>query len=247
MPEGHYPIQSLFVSCHLLVEGSEAVLIDTGLFGEPWRIRRLVDRLGLKPASLKAVLLTHGHLDHAGNVAWVQQWAGAEIFAHPAEQSHIDGRHPYRGVNRWCGRLESIGQVLSGYRRVVIDEPLSDGQVLPFWGGLRVVHLPGHTAGHCGFFSERHGLLFSGDLFASYRPRAGLPPPIFNSLPELIPASLEKARQLDPQGIVPSHYFGRDWALHRRKFDALCRRVASRAAVRFRSPNHRADPSGFVQ
>jgi glyoxylase-like metal-dependent hydrolase (beta-lactamase superfamily II) len=228
MPEGHHPIQSLLVSCHLLVDGSEAVLIDTGLFGEPWRIRRLVAGLGLKPASIKAVLLTHGHLDHAGNVAWVKQWAGAKICAHPVEQAHIDGRFPYQGVTRWCGRLEKAGRFVFGYRGAAIDEPLSDGQVLPFWGGLRVVHLPGHTAGHCGFFSERHGLLFSGDLFVSYRSRAGLPPPIFNTLPALIPASLEKARQLDPRGIVPSHYFGRDWALHRRKFDALCRRVTAR-------------------
>lgn len=227
MPGGHYSIQSVLVSCHLLVAGGEAVLIDTGLFGEPWRIRRLMSRLGLRPASLKAVLLTHGHLDHAGNAAWVRQWAGAKIWAHPAEQAHLDGCFPYQGVTRWCGQLEAIGRRLFGYRPAAIDEPLADGQMLPFWGGLRVVHLPGHTAGHCGFFSERHGLLFSGDLFASYRPRAALPPPIFNTLPALIPASLEKARRLDPRGMVPSHYLGRDWALHRRRFDALCRRRAS--------------------
>lgn len=228
MVTGHYPIQSLVVSCHLLVDGSETVLIDTGLFGEPWRIRRLVARLGLTPASIKAVLLTHGHLDHAGNLAWVKRWTGAKIHAHPAEQAHIDGHYPYRGVNRWCGRLESLGRLVSGYRRAAIDEPLTDGQVLPFWGGLQVVHLPGHTTGHCGFFSERHGLLFSGDLFASYRSRAGLPPPVFNTVPELIPASLEKARRLNAQGIVPSHYLTPDWALHRRKFAVLCARVTAR-------------------
>jgi glyoxylase-like metal-dependent hydrolase (beta-lactamase superfamily II) len=227
MPPGHYPIQSLLVSCHLLVDGNEAVLLDTGLVGEPGRIRRLVRRLGLAPDSVKAVLLTHGHLDHAGNVAWVKQWTGARVFAHPAEQAHIDGRFPYRGVNRWCGRLERAGRFVFGYRRTAIDEPLADGQVLPFWGGLRVVHLPGHTAGHCGFFSERHGLLFSGDLFVSYRSRASLPPPIFNSFPELIPASLEKVRKLDPPGIVPSHYWGTDWTRHRRKFAALCARLAA--------------------
>lgn len=228
MPEGLHPIQSILVSCHLLVDGTEAVLIDTGICGEPWRIRRLMARLGLKREHLKAVLLTHGHLDHAGNLAWVKRWAGAKIHAHPAEQAHIDGCFPYRGVNRWCGRLETVGRRLLRYRPAAIDEPLADRQILPFWGGLKVVHLPGHTAGHCGFFSERHGLLFTGDLFASYRPRAGLPPSIFNSLPELIPASLEKARRLDPPGMVPSHYFGRDWMLHRRKFDRLCARVAAR-------------------
>ena len=50
----------------------------------------------------------------------------------------------------------------------IIDVPIADGDELPFWGGLRVVHLPGHTLGHCGFYSKAHDLLFSGDLFASY-------------------------------------------------------------------------------
>ena len=231
MAPGHFPIQSLVVSCHLLVEGPEAVLIDTGLLNDTARIRRLLSRLQLPPSALRAILLTHGHLDHARNAASLFQWSGARIHAHPAEQPHLDGRYPYRGPSRWCGRLESIGRALLGHRRVTIHEPLHDGQVLPFWGGLRVVHLPGHTAGHCGFFSERHGLLFSGDLFASYRSRASLPPPIFNSLPELIPSSLERALRLDPRGMIPSHFLGRDWARHRRKFDALCARVAARGAA----------------
>jgi glyoxylase-like metal-dependent hydrolase (beta-lactamase superfamily II) len=228
MAEAHCPIQGGLVSCHLLVDGNEAVLIDTGLFGTRWQIRRLLARLGLEPDCIKAVLLTHGHLDHAGNAAWVKRWTAAKLYAHPAEQAHIDGRYPYQGVSRWCGRLESLGRKVSGYHGVAIDVPLADADQLPFWGGLRVVHLPGHTAGHCGFFSERHRVLFSGDLFASYRSRASLGPRIFSSFPRLIPASLEKARQLDPQGMVPSHYFVPDWRLHRRKFDGLCARVAAR-------------------
>ena len=225
---GHYPIQGGLVSCHLLVTGDEAVLIDTGLFGARWHIRRLLGRLGLKPGCLKAVLLTHGHLDHAGNAAWIKHWTAAKIHAHPSEQVHVDGRFPYQGINRWCGRFECLGRLVSAYRPAAIDVPLADGDRLPFWGGLRVVHLPGHTAGHCGYFSERHGLLFSGDLFASYRSRASLGPRIFSAFPDLIPASLEKARRLDPPGMVPSHYFIPDWQLHRRKFDGLCARVAAR-------------------
>jgi glyoxylase-like metal-dependent hydrolase (beta-lactamase superfamily II) len=102
-----------------------------------------------------------------------------------------------------------------------IDVPLGDGDALPFWGGLRVVHLPGHTLGHCGFYSRRHDLLFSGDLFASYFFNVHTPPDVLNSAPELIAASLEKARALDPRLMVPQHYDVLDGALHRRRFDRL--------------------------
>lgn len=222
---GIHTIRGVMGVCHLLVDKDGAVLLDTGLVGEPALIRRRMARLGLPPDAIKAILLTHGHLDHAGNLAWAKRWCGAPIHAHPGEQAHIDGTYPYAGVNAWCGRLERAGRALfRNGKPVQIDLPIHDGDVLPFWGGLRVVHLPGHTLGHCGFYSEKHDLLFSGDLFASYFFNTHLPAAILNSAPALIPESLEKARRLNPRLMVPQHYDVLDGALHRRRFDRLIAR-----------------------
>jgi glyoxylase-like metal-dependent hydrolase (beta-lactamase superfamily II) len=228
VPPGVFTIRGVMGGCHLLVdEQRNVVLLDTGLIGDPWLIRWRLARLGLDAKNVKAILLTHGHLDHAGNLQWAKRWSGAPIYAHPAEQAHINGTFPYAGVNRWCGRLERTGRALFRVGAAVnIDVPLADGDELPWWGGLRVVHLPGHTLGHCGFYSARHDLLFSGDLFASYFWNVHLPPPILNSAPALIPGSLEKARQLNPRFMVPQHYDVLDGELHRRRFDRLLRKRA---------------------
>lgn len=220
---GIHTIRGVMGVCHLLVDAQRnAVLLDTGLVGEPWLIRWRLARLRLAPDSVKAILLTHGHLDHAGNLAWAKDWCGAPIYAHPLEQQHIDGAYPYTGASVWCGRMERVGRALLRVGRPArIDVPIADGDELPFWGGLRVVHLPGHTRGHCGFYSEAHDLLFSGDLFASYFFNVHLPPPILNSAPELIPGSLDKARLINPRLMVPQHYDVLDGALHRRRFDRL--------------------------
>jgi glyoxylase-like metal-dependent hydrolase (beta-lactamase superfamily II) len=222
-PAGIHTIRGVMGVCHLLVDQSgDAVLLDTGLVGEPWLIRRRLARLGLRPDSIKAILLTHGHLDHVGNLAWAKAFTGAPIYAHPAEQQHIDGTYPYAGANRWCGRMESAGRALLRVGQPArIDVPLADGDELPFWGGLRVVHLPGHTRGHCGFYSQPHDLLFSGDLFASYFFNLHFPFAILNSAPELLPATYEKVVRLNPRLMVPQHYDVLDGALHRRRFDRL--------------------------
>ena len=124
--------------------------------------------------------------------------------------------------------MERAGYRVLRYRAAKIDRFIGDGDELPFWGGLRVVHLPGHTEGHCGFYSARYRLLFSGDLFASYFFNVHLPPAILNSRPELIRGSLRKALALDPRWVVPQHYDLLDGELHQRRFHRLYERLAGR-------------------
>src|SRR5262249_2645847 len=115
-------------------------------------------------------------------------------------------------------------RALLRYRPVAIDQPLHPGMELPYWGGLRVIHLPGHTQGHCGFFSSRFNLLFSGDLFASYVFLTHVPPAILNSCPAYLDSILRPVEELSPSRIVPNHYFAFNGELHRRKFDLLVAR-----------------------
>lgn len=229
VPPGIFTIRGVMGVCHVLVdERRDVVLLDTGLVGEPMQIRWQLRRLGLGPEAVKAILLTHGHLDHGGNLAWAQRWTGAPVYGHRAEQIHLEGAYPYTGRAVWCGRLERIGYDALRYRPGRITHFIADGDELPFWGGLRVVHLPGHTEGHCGFYSARHDLLFSGDLFASYFFNVHLPPSILNARPELLPGTLRKTLALNPRRIVPQHYDILDGELHRRRYDALCARLLAR-------------------
>src|SRR6185369_10913652 len=95
---GIYTIRGIMGVCHLLVDAhNDALLLDTGLVGEPRLIQWRLRRLGLRPDAIKAILLTHGHLDHMGNLAWAKAWCGAPIYAHREEQAHIDGSFPYSG------------------------------------------------------------------------------------------------------------------------------------------------------
>src|SRR4051812_31405556 len=148
-PAGLHMVRGLLSVPHVLVDAEGVVLLDTGIPSDAWRIRRVMERAGVGMGDVRAILLTHGHIDHAGSVAQLKQWTGAPVYAHALEQPHIDGKFPYRGLSRVTGMLEAMGRVVGAYRSVKIDVTIAEGDVLPFWGGLRVVHLPGHTMGHC--------------------------------------------------------------------------------------------------
>jgi glyoxylase-like metal-dependent hydrolase (beta-lactamase superfamily II) len=59
-----------------------------------------------------------------------------------------------------------------------VDEEIDDDQELPIAGGVRVLHTPGHTAGHVSLWVPSKRLLFAGDaasnLFGRIRPPFGM-------------------------------------------------------------------------
>jgi glyoxylase-like metal-dependent hydrolase (beta-lactamase superfamily II) len=52
-----------------------------------------------------------------------------------------------------------------------VDETFTEGDVIPAAGGLRVLHTPGHSPGHCSFLHEPSGVLVTGDALTNLRAR----------------------------------------------------------------------------
>jgi glyoxylase-like metal-dependent hydrolase (beta-lactamase superfamily II) len=190
---------------YVLRDATGLYLLDGGFIGGRWLLRRALRRRGWDRESIRGIIVTHGHLDHILNVSRIAQESGAWIAAPRLDADHFAGHPSYRGWAHVTGVLEGIGRPALTFLPFVPDRWLEDGDFLNAWHGLRAIHLPGHTHGHMGFYCERLRLLFSGDLFASYRGAAQFPPAIFNSEPSQLPASMVKALSLDLAGIIPNH------------------------------------------
>lgn len=127
-----------------------AAFVDPG--GEPERLKAAAAERGVQ---VEKILLTHGHLDHAG--------AAAALAAHygvPIEGPHQD--------EAWL--LESLAEQgakwgMAGAQPCTPDRWLTDGAVATVGEArLQVVHCPGHTPGHVVFFCAEADFAFVGDV-----------------------------------------------------------------------------------
>lgn len=198
-------IRSLGVNFYVLHDSEGLYLIDGGFVGGRHLLRRALKRRGWDSERIVGIIVTHGHLDHILNIGRIAEETGAWIAAPRLDASHYEGCPSYRGVSKITGFLELLGRPLLGFRKFTPTRLLDHGDFLDIWHGLTVIHLPGHTAGHSGFYCERRKLLFCSDLFASYGSFSHLPPAIFNSDGAEIPKSVATALELDLDGVLPNH------------------------------------------
>ena len=214
-------VRTPLVNFHVLRDPAGLYIIDAGFIGADQLLRKALRSRGWENERIVGIIVTHGHLDHILNVAKIARKHGAWIAAPRMDETHYAGRPSYKGWARVCGMLELVGRPLLGFQPFTPDRWIDDGDIIDVWGGLRAVHLPGHTAGHTAYLSETRGLLFCADLFASHTWFTHLPPAIFNSDRRMIFPSLQKALKLKARGLIPNHGDGASPEVHLQRLQML--------------------------
>lgn len=146
------------------------VLIDTGQSRSAAAIRRAAQDLFGRDARPSAIVLTHGHLDHAGSAKKLAEAWDVPIYAHRLEMPYLTGRSAYPPFDPSVGRglLARLTRLMPNHPvdlRPRIRILLADGSVphLPDW---RWIATPGHSPGHVSLYRD-DGVLIAGDAIAT--------------------------------------------------------------------------------
>jgi len=192
----------LGTNCHVLADGDGCVVVDPGS-GVAAEVRDVVASTGLAP---RAVLLTHGHLDHSWSAADLSREWGVPVLVHEDDA--------YRLADP-VGSLGPLGTQLAAMAGSPSGPPVpahvetfrADGDVpVTLIGGVRALHAPGHTEGSTVFLVGGHGAdatALTGDvLFAGTIGRCDLP----GGDERAMAATLQRLARLDgATRVLPGH------------------------------------------
>lgn len=145
-----YVVGPVMTNCYFAVNEdiNEMFVVDPGDMAD-FLISKIKEK-NLKPA---AVLLTHGHFDHAAAAKDVAEAFQIPIYAHEAEKETLE--------NPTVNLSGMMGEQGTAYHA---DIYVKDGDILHLAGfEIQVLHTPGHTKGGCCYYLEKEQAVFAGD------------------------------------------------------------------------------------
>jgi len=185
------PVGVLQCNCSIFgdEQSREGLVVDPGDNIE--QVLEIVRRHGL---TVKAIVITHAHIDHIGGAQKLKQATGASVYMN---QNDFQLQKMLGMQAQWLGMREP--------EAVTIDVPAADGDKLVIGTSeVHVLHTPGHTQGSISLLIPSEGKLIAGDtLFRDSIGRTDLPG---GDGRQILRSIHEKLLPLPPETVViPGH------------------------------------------
>ncbi|EPQ71474.1 MBL fold metallo-hydrolase [Mycobacterium marinum] len=203
----------------LVTDETGVMLIDAGYPGDRNNVLTSLRTLGYGPGDVRAILLTHAHIDHLGTAIWFAAQHGTPVYCDANEVGHAkreyhESASPLDVVLRsWRPRTALWGIHLvfrGGLRRAGVPstQALTAEVAAALPGHPIPIPTPGHTSGHCSYLVD--GVLASGDALITGHPMLRhrgpqLLPAVFSKVQERCIRSLSTLAQVEADTLAPGH------------------------------------------
>jgi len=252
-------VNSYFVDTPENVPGS-FVVIDTGMPYSAVKIQNAVENrygAGTKPT---AIILTHGHFDHAGSaLALAEEW-NVPVYAHRLEMAYLTGKSDYPPQDPTVGgAIAQMSRLFphGGYDLKNHIHALPENGEIEAMRGWRYFHTPGHTAGHISLWRENDRVLLAGDALTTMNLDSWIsqitekkefcsPPKPFTTDWQAARRSVEMLAELEPNVVAAGHGNAINGANTPQKLKEFARNFDAPRKGRYVMSPAIADESGVV-
>jgi glyoxylase-like metal-dependent hydrolase (beta-lactamase superfamily II) len=209
--------QPEFIYPTLIWDEETAILVDTGYPGQLSLIEKAVNKTEFSFDKINRIIITHHDIDHIGSALSIKKISNKniEILAHEEEIPYIQGEKVPLKLAQLEMSMESLPanmkiiyeKLKAGFDscKVKIDVSLKDGEELPYFGGISVIHTPGHTFGHICLYLKQSKILIAGDMFALKGDILSTSSEQINFDQSKYLSSLDKVKKYDIKAIVCYH------------------------------------------
>jgi hydroxyacylglutathione hydrolase len=159
------------INAFLLETPQGCILVDSGLPNTEHKIENTLKKLGLTFSDIKLIIITHAHIDHAGNTAKIKSLSGAQVIAHLGDLPYYKGEKKMHFCSTgWFGWVFSkTGVIQQSYDAFEPDILLASKDTFDLSDyGIdgEVISTPGHTEGSICVVIENDKAVV-GDLISS--------------------------------------------------------------------------------
>lgn len=157
------------VNAYILSNGSSWILVDTGIPRQTEKLRIAAEDLFGAGAKPECIVLTHGHLDHAGSALDLAELWDVPIYAHRLELPYLTGRDAYPPFDPTVGGPLAFIMRFAPRNKFDLGSRIHDLSELeqPLLGDWAVIESPGHAPGHVSLWREKDCVLVAGDAFTT--------------------------------------------------------------------------------
>ena len=192
------------MNCYIIEREQECILVDAGISKSAKCVANLL-KSNFPDKPLKAVFLTHCHIDHTAGLSVLNKYFDFIVIAHEDEKPYIEKEKELPSFKGFSGFLTKVLERMMGVSNLKVDQTVVDGEILY---GLKVMHLPGHTPGTIALLDVESQALFCGDIINADKKGSKILPPKEHyafDYNQALEASIRMLEETTPSVVLVGH------------------------------------------